>query len=124
MNQQIKQQWIEALRSGEYSQTQEELRNLYGYCCLGVLCDLYSKTKGENYWKETSRGSGCYYFESLPDQYEYGTLPQNVSEWAGLGGVDNPVVEYGEEKVVAISDLNDRERLSFNQIAAIIQEQL
>jgi hypothetical protein len=122
MNAQVKQQWIEALRSGEYSQAREQLRVKDSFCCLGVLCDLYSKTKGENYWK--AEGYGCYYFESLPDQYEYGTLPQNVSEWAGLGGTDNPVVEYNEEKVVAVSDLNDKEQLSFNQIAAIIEEQL
>jgi hypothetical protein len=120
MNEQVKQQWIEALRSGEYSQTQEELRNLDGYCCLGVLCDIYSKSKGVNFWKGAC---GCYFFLSLPDQYEYSTLPKNVSEWAGLGGVDNPIVEYGEEKV-AISDLNDKEQLTFNQIAAIIEEQL
>ena len=123
MNKQIKQQWIEALRSGKYSQAQEELRVGDSFCCLGVLCDIYSKSKGANFWQETERGSGCYYFESLPEQYEYATLPMNVSEWAGLGGSDNPIVEYGEEKV-AISDLNDRERLSFNQIAAIIQDQL
>jgi hypothetical protein len=122
MNQQIKQQWIEALRSGEYSQAQEELRVGDSFCCLGVLCDIYSKSKGANFWTETKRGSGCYYFESLPEQYEFATLPQNVSEWAGLHD-DNPIVEYGEEKV-AISDLNDRERLSFNQIAAIIEDQL
>jgi|LakMenEpi03Aug12_release.lakeMendotaPanAssembly.Ray.scaffolds.fasta_scaffold845043_2 hypothetical protein len=123
MNQQIKQQWIEALRSGEYSQAQEELRVGDSFCCLGVLCDLYGKSKGANFWKETTQKSGYYYFESLPEQYEYGTLPINVSEWAGLGGIDIPVVEYGEQKT-AISDLNDKEQLSFNQIAAIIEEQL
>jgi hypothetical protein len=37
MNEQIKQRWIEALRSGEYEQTQGRLRDETGYCCLGVL---------------------------------------------------------------------------------------
>ena len=121
MNQQIKQQWIKALRSGEYQQTQEQLRDHHGYCCLGVLCDLYGKANPNGSWKKENN---LFHFETFKNEYEYSTLPQSVSEWAGLGGVDNPVVEYGEEKVVAISDLNDKEQLPFNQIAAIIEEQL
>lgn len=41
-----KERWINALRSGEYSQGQnylniwETLRNKHFYCCLGVLIDL------------------------------------------------------------------------------------
>ncbi len=119
MNQQIKQQWIEALRSGEYSQTQNQLKNHYGYCCLGVLCDLYSKANENGLWIEEEN---LFHFETFEGEYEYSTLPTDVCKWAGLDD-DNPVVEYGEEKV-AISDLNDKEQLSFNQIAAIIEVQL
>jgi hypothetical protein len=31
--------WVDALRSGRYSQSQYELRNAEGYCCLGVCED-------------------------------------------------------------------------------------
>ena len=35
-----KTRWLEALRSGDYRQTQQTLRNDEGFCCLGVLCDV------------------------------------------------------------------------------------
>lgn len=41
MNKGIKDRWITALRSEKYSQTKGNLRDDEGYCCLGVLCDLY-----------------------------------------------------------------------------------
>lgn len=47
MDQKIKQQWVEALRSGKYIQGTGALRrptNEYiteeSFCCLGVLCDI------------------------------------------------------------------------------------
>ena len=45
MKQEIKQQWITALRSGNYPQGRGYLRRIdddgkEGYCCLGVLCEL------------------------------------------------------------------------------------
>lgn len=35
------QQWINALRSGEYKQGSGGLQSEEGYCCLGVACDLF-----------------------------------------------------------------------------------
>jgi hypothetical protein len=32
-------QWIDALRSGNFTQTTGALKNLKGHCCLGVLCE-------------------------------------------------------------------------------------
>ena len=32
--------WIAALDSGEYKQGKNELHSQYGYCCLGVGCDV------------------------------------------------------------------------------------
>ncbi len=43
MNPEVKQKWIGALRSGKYEQGTEKLRSVSGYCCLGVLCDLYAQ---------------------------------------------------------------------------------
>jgi hypothetical protein len=45
MNKELKQKWIDALCSGDYPQTQSELCNSGGYCCLGVLCDIVDNTK-------------------------------------------------------------------------------
>lgn len=33
----MKQKWLEALRSGQYSQTKGTLKSSEGYCCLGVF---------------------------------------------------------------------------------------
>jgi hypothetical protein len=114
----IKKQWVNALNSGEYQQTREHLKTYYGYCCLGVLCDLYSKANENGLWKEENN---LFHFETVEGEYEYSTLPVNVSKWAGLDS-DNPIIEYGEEKM-RISDLNDTGK-SFKEIAAIIEEQL
>lgn len=40
----VKDQWLKALRSGDYKQGRRMLRSGKDeYCCLGVLCDLHSK---------------------------------------------------------------------------------
>ena len=42
MKAEIKAKWVEALRSGKYKQAKGVLRSMTGgYCCLGVLCDVY-----------------------------------------------------------------------------------
>lgn len=38
--QELKDKWLKALRSGEYSQTSCTLKDSDGFCCLGVLCDV------------------------------------------------------------------------------------
>ena len=40
------QLWIDALRSGNYQQTQYCLKTDKGFCCLGVLCDLARQDGG------------------------------------------------------------------------------
>jgi hypothetical protein len=46
----LKAKWLAALRSGNYTQAQSRLRvklnGIYGYCCLGVACNLISHRKG------------------------------------------------------------------------------
>lgn len=72
MNENAKK-WVEALRSGEYKQGEEALRNGDRFCCLGVACDLFRKntTKGE--WvNEEFLGQST-------------VLPTLVRDWLGLG---------------------------------------
>jgi len=40
MTPELKALWLNALRSGEYSQTYGTLKGGAGYCCLGVLCHV------------------------------------------------------------------------------------
>ena len=137
MNIEIKQKWVNALRSGEYEQGSEKLYSGRGYCCLGVLCDLYSK---ENGLKWEFRGDDViktedeivssqlqkfdyFYFD---DESEF--LHESVKEWAELS-VKNPQVrvEYEDDEdarfyVDEIANVNDS-GYSFTQLAEIIENQ-
>jgi len=122
MNPRIKQRWLEALRSGEYKQTTENLRDINGFCCLGVLCDLHAKERGTNW-------------EQLIDSYQlYGetqTLPLSVQEWAGLDNDIGGMVDFEYEsdgvmyvKSDSLPELNDSWNKNFNEIADLIEAQL
>jgi hypothetical protein len=67
----VKAIWVEALRSGVYTQAQGSLKRGDSYCCLGVLCDV--------------TGNG--YFELIPGF--------NVSEGLVSLGVDGETVVFG-----------------------------
>lgn len=41
MDKNLKQTWVEALRSGEFEQTDDSLQDRDGFCCLGVLCEIH-----------------------------------------------------------------------------------
>ena len=123
MNQEIKQKWIEALRSGSYSQTKQQLKKENSFCCLGVLCDLYLKENNQD-WVIQGNDAGVI----VHDEEEYymplievAVLPEKVYTWAGLDE-ENPEVEYAEQ-IMPISDVNDLGR-SFKEIASIIEHQL
>jgi hypothetical protein len=104
MNPQIKQKWVSALLSGEYQQTQNRLRTDNGFCCLGVLCDLYGKENNV----EWELGCGNLY----QFQGNYGTLPSSVVEWSSL-----------EDRGTTLIVLNDSGK-TFEEIADIIEEQM
>jgi len=108
MNQEIKQRWIKALRSGEYQQGKESLYHCGKFCCLGVLTDLYIKEHGLQ-WNQDS--ADLWSFEE-----EGGTLPQSVQDWSGIDA-PNPMI-LGDRA----TDHNDKYHLSFNEIAALIEQ--
>ena len=123
MNQDVKQKWITALRSGEYKQTCGRLRKGDSYCCLGVLTDLYDKDKDINChaWYEED---GQYGYESDGGTVE-ATLPESVMKWADLDD-PNPRVREDRmgEPLTSLAYLNDNDGLDFNQLADIIEKQL
>jgi hypothetical protein len=43
VNQEIKDKWVDALKSGQYNQCRRRLRIGNTFCCLGVLCDILDK---------------------------------------------------------------------------------
>src|SRR4051812_23133617 len=117
MDLEIKRQWVDALRSGEYVQGKGRLRTPDGrYCCLGVLCDLASK-----------RGVGSWY-ESDIDEFVYrvrGThtdtiLPAIIASWAQVPNEDPKIPSPGEEPPHTLSYLNDMGS-TFAEIASHIE---
>jgi hypothetical protein len=112
MNPQIKQKWVDALRSGEYQQTQKRLRKEDGFCCLGVLCDLYGK-ENQLEW-EPSIYNDAYMFQG-----NVSSLPLSVVEWSGVEGT-NPYINV---KISSLAGLNDA-GCTFEEIADVIGEQL
>ena len=112
MNQQVKQKWVSALRSGDYQQTQNYLHKEDGFCCLGVLCDLYGKEHNVE-WKLADSGNNCE-FQDHP-----AFPPFSVVEWADTGS-SNP---YICSRSLTLGELNDN-GYTFNEIADIIEKHL
>lgn len=120
MNPEIKQKWLNALRSGEYSQGRYQLRDdCNHFCCLGVLTDLYLKETNQE-WIEGLEQFAYFAPSRLGDNGE--VLTQEVIEWADLKE-HNPTISIrtGDKQ---ISDLNDFERFSFDEISDLIESQL
>lgn len=97
----IKERWVAALRSGDYEQARNTLRNKKGaMCCIGVLCEIQGRK-----WE----------WDDQRDAYVGAQLivTPETSEYAGAGG--------GNFRPLA--RMNDRGD-SFTQIADYIEENL
>jgi hypothetical protein len=105
MNQEIKQEWVTGLRSGQYTQTKGTLKNEDGYCCLGVLCDIV-KDRMKLTWTD---------IKNLNNHY----LPSEIVQFCELEDHNPSIV--AEENTLAV--LND-EGMSFLEIAELIEEHL
>jgi hypothetical protein len=110
--------WIAALRSGEYRQTQEALKDSDGgLCCLGVLCNLHRGAVPGHEWESET------YLEEAEN------LPDEVAEWAGMkyrpgeGDAGNlPVrVRLTAGSGAHLAVLNDV-GASFSEIADVIEK--
>ncbi|QGT54329.1 hypothetical protein b3_0085 [Synechococcus phage B3] len=129
MKQEIKEKWVAALRSGEYQQTTGNLRDEKGFCCLGVLTDLYLKENGVEWVSESAHPYAYYLALGICDE-----LPKQVADWAGLECNCNqyncnPYVEVPAlSSMLALSQLNDGiddlphvKPYNFDQIANLIE---
>ena len=109
MNQEIKAKWLNALRSGEYKQTDDQLRDSQGYCCLGVLCDLHSKETNTNWIQDT------YLTEEV-------SLPRAVKIWINFVSANKTTVVI-KNVSRTLAEHNDDGR-TFLEIADAIESQL
>jgi hypothetical protein len=95
MDQNLKEDWVKALRSGEYKQGEDLLyrSETDSYCCLGVLCKVAGKDL---------------YAENIPPQgYGYGWLDTILPTGVGI-----------------FTEMNDIQGKSFNEIADYIEANL
>lgn len=127
----VKEQWLTALRSGNYAQGEAALNQGGKFCCLGVLCDIavknnvvpddYVTTEHIDKWDEDGNMISVprvSYFDA--DMF----LPHRVAEWAGLGidpEVDVP--NGGQLERVNLATLNDGGK-TFAELADLIEDQL
>lgn len=107
MKEEIKDRWVEALRSGKYKQGRKVLKKGKNFCCLGVLCDITKDELGLE-WNARIPAS-----DSLDGERLF--LPLSVKDYAGLSA-RNPGVG-----VKALSDMNDT-GVKFNRIADLIEK--
>jgi hypothetical protein len=87
MNPEIKERWIAALTSGDYSQTKRKLGDENGYCCLGVLCEI--AVEDGVVMKDVANHldnaqTAIYFSTDNPADRESAVLPASVRVWAGL----------------------------------------
>ena len=119
------QKWVQALRSGKYTQGKSRLAyhntegHLY-YCCLGVACDLAVKEGLPIRVKSVNLCNGAKAFVYDDNR---STLPDTVLHWLGLRtvtGVFGP--PKGEHLFVppSLTNLND-DGISFTEIADFIE---
>lgn len=136
MNQEIKEQWVTALRSGDYRQGSNVLhRKVDGehqYCCLGVLCDIALKAGVDLRHNPTAdcqcttcQQEGVRMYDGYDD-----FLPPKVATWAGLESINPRTTESIADPGSSIpgvtidnatlSYLNDNGK-TFSEIADIIE---
>jgi hypothetical protein len=119
MKKDIKELWVNALESGEYAQAQGVLKNENGYCCLGVLCDLYLKSgiDPSAHWASDEESE---LFLIGNNGSPWSLLPE-VQSWAGLESNESP--SSPKVKGTLLESLNDQGE-SFEAIAELIKEYL
>jgi hypothetical protein len=124
MDQAIKDRWVAALRSGDYTQGQGRLHatsadGINSFCCLGVLCDLANKENIVSTVEAYTTSDGV---SVLYDDDE-SWLPTSVAQWSGVDaqGTFNEGLDNQEFSTLAY--LNDS-GATFEHIAEVIEEYL
>lgn len=108
----IQEKWIAALESGEYQQTKHRLHDEEGFCCLGVLCDLYIKEHTTAAWVEDPAGRRWVFAD--PETKTGDLLPASVVVWAGLNATNPDGLAYRNDNGVSFSEIATIIRKDFN----------
>lgn len=116
MKPEYKARWAAALRSGQYKQTTQTLASKGCFCALGVACDLFAKEAGV---EVKVKATGQSYDGSLA------SLPLKLQEYLelnGWGGFKEPIRIKDRDRYDVVA-LNDEAKLTFPEIADIIEKQ-
>lgn len=112
------EEWVAALRSGNYKQGKSYL-NRYNdkthtneYCCLGVACEL--GTKYDLVKKDYDTKKLIYSYDS-ETQY----LPSSLINFLGISLIGND-----NDTSISLIFLNDSNNDSFNDIADVIESSI
>lgn len=130
MKPEVKKLWVEALRSGEYTQGRGQLKGAHQYagencyCVLGVLCAEHLKKHPETFdFTRSGMGYGPLNDDGvvrLWKENDGAFLPTEVLRWAGL---ENDDIWLGIPSSSAIWSLNDN-GYDFSKLADLIEAQL
>jgi hypothetical protein len=133
VNKPIIREWIAELRNPDNKQCYERLKNIDGSrCCLGVLSDIAVKN---NIIPEPKiYRHGYIYKEAVTNASTTTDLLLSIEDWMGFSHTNGnltiklPItinttyqVLIQESMFVSLVDLNDNEKLTFPQIADIIE---
>lgn len=113
----VKEAWLEALRSGRYKQGISYLRRNNKHCCLGVLCDLHDP----NGWREYAGVDGGDFHMDRA-----GTPYKQVWVWAidsDIGSSNITMPGKLQSIVGALVNMNDSGK-TFDEIANYIEAEL
>ena len=113
MKKEIAELWIKELRSGNWEQTTQTLKDEHGYCCLGVLCEIAAK---EGICKKAVDDDDEE--TNLYDESET-VLPVSVKVWAGM---NSDCGKFGNDESNTLIYLNDDEDKTFPEIADAIEK--
>jgi len=131
LNPSVKKKWLDALRSGKYTQCRAVLKKTSdsdpspSFCCLGVLCDIYINEHDGVEWKHDVYSNTIQFSDNFP--------PDDVIVWAYNGHEHKRKSDNLGEQAFQIKhngfnlnlwQLNDVNKKSFNEIADVIEDQL
>lgn len=124
MNPVVKAKWLARLRAPDAKQCQGVLHGDDGFCCLGVLTDIYiQEAKPVEGWRQRDNHFPSTYNQLYQFQTETYALPWNVREWAGLTGPALAKPASKRDFTAKLAQLND-DGMSFADIALVIEEEV
>ena len=106
-----------ALESGRFPQIAGGLHSAEGYCCLGVA----SEVSGLGEWVAPAHPERHLFKYVISTFAEDAVMPKEVMEYYGFTDREGSYSNDEREVFTALWELNDKERKTFPQIAAIIR---